>query len=283
MALFVNTNISSLMAQNNLNKSNSALATSLQRLSSGLRVNSAKDDAAGLAIATGMDSQIRGSNQAVRNANDGISLAQTAEGTLSQLNDNMQRIRELAVQASNGTLQSSDRNQIQQEVNQLTSENFRVISAAKFNGISLFDSNAGAAGSGITFQVGAGASATSDQITIHTVDLSAYSGAAAAGTTAIDLSSQTLAQQFLGSADAYIKTLTDARATLGAVQNRFSAVVTNLQTYSQNMSASKSQIMDTDFSAESANLTRNQIIQQAGTAMLSQANQLPQSALSLLK
>ncbi|MCW3480609.1 flagellin [Neisseriaceae bacterium JH1-16] len=277
MALAVNTNISSLMAQNNLNKSNSALATSLQRLSSGLRVNSAKDDAAGLAIATGMDSQIRGSNQAVRNANDGISLAQTAEGSLSQLNDNMQRIRELAVQAANGTLQSSDRTQIQGEVDQLTAENARVISAAKFNGIALFDTNAGV-NSGITFQVGAGASTQSDQITVCTANLTAFAGA-----TKIDLSTQGAAQAFLSTADATIKTLTDARANLGAVQNRFAAVVTNLQTYSQNMSASKSAIMDTDFASESANLTRNQIIQQAGTAMLSQANQLPQSALSLLK
>jgi len=280
MALIVNTNISSLLAQNNLNKSNSALATSLQRLSSGMRINSAKDDAAGLAISTGMSSQINGANQAVRNANDGISLAQTAEGAISQLTDNMQRLRQLAVQSSNGTLGTSDRADIQSEVDQLTSENARVIAGANFNGIKLFDTGAGV--TGITFQVGANSSNTIDQITISTVNLS---GVAWASTTTktIDLTSQTLAQQFLGSVDNYIQSLSTARANLGAVQNRFSAVVTNLQTYSTNMSASQSAIMDTDFASESANLTRNQIIQQAGTAMLSQANQLPQSALSLLK
>ncbi|MDN0082648.1 flagellin [Crenobacter sp. SG2305] len=277
--LTVNTNISSLMAQNNLNKSNSSLATSLQRLSSGLRVNSAKDDAAGLAIATGMTSQINGANQAVRNANDGISLAQTAEGTISQLTSNMQRIRELAVQSANGTLGTSDRADIQSEVDQLTAENARVIAGANFNGIALFDTGAGT--TGITFQVGAGASAAVDQITVSTVNLTNASFAGGAGT--INLSSQTFAQQFLGSADTYIQSLSTARANLGAVQNRFAAVVTNLQTYSTNMSASQSGIMDTDFASESANLTRNQIIQQASTAMLSQANQLPQAALSLLK
>jgi len=280
MALIVNTNISSLMAQNNLNKSNSALATSLQRLSSGLRINSAKDDAAGLAISTGMSSQINGANQAVRNANDGISLAQTAEGAISQLTDNMQRLRQLAVQSSNGTLGTTDRADIQSEVDQLTSENARVIAGANFNGIALFDTGAGV--TGITFQVGANSSNTIDQITVSTVNLSGVAWASTA-TKTIDLTSQTLAQQFLGSVDGYIQSLSTARANLGAVQNRFSAVVTNLQTYSTNMSASQSAIMDTDFASESANLTRNQIIQQAGTAMLSQANQLPQSALSLLK
>lgn len=275
MALYVNTNISSLNAQRNLTTSGSALATSLQRLSSGLRVNSAKDDAAGLAIASGMDSQIRGSNQAIRNANDGISLAQTAEGALSQIQENTQRMRELTVQASNGTVSTANLTQIKKEMDALGSENARLVTNTKFNGKTLL----GATAVSVTFQVGANSSAD-NQIK---VSIAALSMAVAAKTAATFLGSNAAAKAALTNFDKDLKTLASARADLGATQNRFSAVVSNLQNYVENISASKSRIVDADFAAETATMTRNQIIQQAGTAMLSQANQLPQTALSLLK
>ncbi|GAB2901505.1 flagellin [Microvirgula curvata] len=274
MALYVNTNISSLNAQRNLTTSGSALATSLQRLSSGLRVNSAKDDAAGLAIASGMDSQVRGSNQAIRNANDGISLAQTAEGALSQIQENTQRMRELTVQASNSTVSTTNLKQIKKEMDALGAENKRLVSSTKFNGQTLFSS---ASAKSFNFQVGANSSAN-DQIKVTIAKL-AFSQAASAAT----LSSNTNARALLTKFDNDLKTLANARADLGATQNRFSAVVSNLQNYVENISASKSRIVDADFASETATMTRNQIIQQAGTAMLSQANQLPQTALSLLK
>ena len=274
MALYVNTNISSLNAQRNLTTSGSALATSLQRLSSGLRVNSAKDDAAGLAIASGMDSQVRGSNQAIRNANDGISLAQTAEGALSQIQENTQRMRELTVQASNSTVSSTNLKQIQKEMDALGSENGRLITSTKFNGQVLF----GSAAKSFNFQVGAN-SAADNQIKVKIAGL-AFSQAAA---TANNLTSNSAARNLLAKFDKDLGTLANARADLGATQNRFTAVVANLQNYVENISASKSRIVDADFASETATMTRNQIIQQAGTAMLSQANQLPQTALSLLK
>lgn len=278
MSLIVNTNVSSLNAQRNLTSSGNALATSLQRLSSGLRVNSAKDDAAGLAIADGMESQVRGSNQAIRNANDGISLLQTAEGAMSQIEANTQRIRELAVQAGSDTLSTSNRTQMTSEVTELMNENKRLVDNTKFNGINLLDATGGTTGA-FTFQVGAGDTAN-DQITATISDqtkLETYV------TTNIDLTSVAKAQTTITNLDKDLDSIATLRATLGASQNRFQAVVSNLQNFSENMSAAKSRILDTDFAAESATLTRNQIIQQAGTAMLSQANQLPQAALSLLK
>ena len=274
MAIYVNTNISSLNAQRNLTTSGSALSTSLQRLSSGLRVNSAKDDAAGLAIASGMDSQVRGSNQAIRNANDGISLAQTAEGALSQIQENTQRMRELTVQASNSTVSTTNLTQIKKEMDALGAENKRLVSSTKFNGKTLF----GSAAKSFNFQVGANSSAD-NQIKV-TIAALAFSQAAA---TAASMSTNSAARALLNKFDNDLKTLANARADLGATQNRFSAVVSNLQNYVENISASKSRIVDADFASETATMTRNQIIQQAGTAMLSQANQLPQTALSLLK
>ena len=385
MPQIINTNIASLNAQRNLNASQSSLATSLQRLSSGLRINSAKDDAAGLAIATRFTSQINGLNQAARNANDGISLSQTAEGALGVISDNLQRIRELAVQSRNATNSATDRAALNTEAQQLKQEIDRVASTTSFNGVKLLDgsftnqdfqvgANVGETisvsgivnatssnlGSSSTAQVtGAAATAftaiTAGDLTINGVSVGAIaadtnaanrasniaaavnsystqtgvyatilssspdqvvltnsgsvpatpnivigtSGTATAATTgltaatttaatttgfaALDISSAGGADTAITTMDAALSAVNTARATLGAIQNRFSSVVSNLQTTSENLSASRSRIQDTDFAAETANLTRAQILQQAGTAMLAQANALPQSVLSLLK
>lgn len=275
MAQVINTNIASLTAQRNLNSSQSSLNTSLQRLSSGLRINSAKDDAAGLAISERFTSQIRGLNQAARNANDGISLAQTAEGALGEVTNNLQRIRELAVQSSNATNSADDRAALQTEVTQLMAEINRVADQTQFNGVKLLDGSFTAQ----TFQVGANAGETIDIAAIADVNTADFT---------VDISALTVtdfagAQQAITDIDSALKDVNTSRATLGAVQSRFESVVTSAQTASENLSASRSRIMDADFAAETANLTRAQILQQAGTAMLSQANSLPQNVLSLLQ
>lgn len=280
--LTINTNIASLVAQNNLSKTQDSLQTSLQRLSSGLRINSAKDDAAGLYTSELESSAIRGNNQAIRNANDGTSLAQTAEGALEQIGNNLQRIREIAVQSSNGTVQ--DRTGLQSETDQLTQEISRITNTSKFNGVSLFTST-----TNITFQVGADG-ATNNQVTVGTTALNvngstglySYSGTLTA-TSVINVSSAASSSAAIANIDADIAKITQQRATYGAVQNRFSAVTANLSNYVQNLTAARSRITDTDFAAETANLTRMQVLQQAGTAMLSQANALPQSVLALLR
>ena len=379
MASFINTNINSLNAQRNLGMSQSSLATSMQRLSSGLRINSAKDDAAGLAISERMTTQVRGLNQAARNANDGISLAQTAEGALGQVSDNLQRIRELAVQSSNSTNTATDRAAMQKEVAQLQSEVQRVATQTQFNGTNLLDGSF----TSKSFQVGANAgqsinvnsianvqtanlgsakfaeaigtaaldaTSTTTGLTINGVAIADVavpaSGATAAGqqssivsaindksdqtgvfasvdgtgvlklsslkaatditvvpgtstnlnvTTAtaasataktlsnVDISTFVGAQQALGIADASLNTVNSTRADLGAIQNRFSSVVANVQTSAENLTASRSRIQDADFAAETANLSRAQVLQQAGTAMVAQANQLPQGVLALLR
>ena len=384
MPQIINTNIASLNAQRNLNASQNSLAVSLQRLSSGLRINSAKDDAAGLAISDRFMAQIKGLNQAARNANDGISLAQTAEGALGEVTNNLQRIRELAVQSSNATNSTSDRAALQAEVAQLLNEIDRVANQTSFNGVKLLDGSF----SGAVFQVGANAGESitvasitdanvaaigsvsqasgpaltvsasaitgfataiaAGGVTLNGVDIGAIgsatssaeragqlvnainntsaqhgvgavyntatgqitlSSAAAvtvAGTTnsatvagyangslgsvttttgigGLDVSSYANAQLAIQLADSALATVNSTRATLGAVQNRFSSVVANLQTAAENLSASRSRIMDADFAAETANLTRAQILQQAGTAMLAQANAQPNNVLALLR
>ena len=279
MPIIVNSNIASLNAQRNLNQSNSALASSLQKLSSGLRVNSAKDDAAGLAVSEGLTSQIRGNSQGIRNAYDGISVAQTAESALGQVGNNLQRIREISVQAANGSISDDNRSQLQKEVDQLTQEVSRIVQTTNFNGTKLLTG-----GSGLTFQVGSSGS-TDNQVTTSGVELSgisAYSGSLTA-TGTVNVSSSGAASAAIASMDAAIQTVTNTRATFGAIQNRFEAVIANTQAYVENLSASKSRIMDTDFASETAQLTRNQILQQAGTAILGQANTVPQAALSLLR
>ena len=376
MAAFINTNVASLNAQRNLNTSQSSLATSLQRLSSGLRINSAKDDAAGLAISERFSSQIRGVNQAVRNANDGISLGQTAEGAMAELGNNIQRIRELAVQSSNATNTDDDRKSIQKEVDQLKSEINRVATQTEFNGTKLLDGTF----SGKAFQVGANAGQTitisgianaqidkigatkfaeatssgakvlkTDVFTDLTINgvkiddvaagtgtdleqanklrdtinakfdqtgvLASVDGAgkmtlqsmrpdadikitktaavagldvditAATAVTGKDLDVTTFvgAQRSIGIADSALRELNSARADLGAIQNRFSSAVSNLSSTSENMSAARGRIQDAEFASETANMTRAQILQQAGTAMLAQANSLPNGVLSLLR
>ncbi|HEX6832054.1 MAG TPA: flagellin [Rudaea sp.] len=380
----INTNTIALNAQRNLNSSQSQLATAMQRLSSGLRINSAKDDAAGLAISQRMTSQINGLDQAGRNANDGISLAQTAEGSLGTISDNLQRVRELSVQSANATNSASDRAAIQTEVGQLLSEIDRVANQTTFNGVklidgsfssavfqvgananetisvsSLVDANVAALGSvtaasgqssavtGISalgavgagklvvngVDVGAtiGAAGTSQQRVGQVVDainnsatttgvnaaydsttgrivlssganiavtgtddgtatgfdVSAGNGTATAttttGLTGLDVSSFAGSTLAIKQIDSALQQVNSARASLGAIQNRFSSVVANLSTTSENLSASRSRIQDADFAAETASMTRTQILQQAGTAMLAQANQVPQNVLSLLK
>jgi len=389
MAAFINTNVASLNAQRNLNTSQSSLATSLQRLSSGLRINSAKDDAAGLAISERFSSQIRGVNQAIRNANDGISLGQTAEGAMSELGNNIQRIRELAVQSSNATNTSGDRASIQKEVAQLKSEIDRVANQTEFNGTKLLDGTF----SGAAFQVGANAGqsitianiangkidslgattfvkdhsvtllgtdaadkAVGLKVNDVTIDTSSYkaanggtaddkiangkalvaainakfdetgvyaefdgtdkitfqtvkadtnfkltqgtSGTALAdkslsATTAadvdvlkgtnLDVKTFVGAQRAIGITDSALKEINSARAELGAIQNRFQSAVANLSSTSENMSAARGRIQDADFAAETASMTRSQILQQAGTAMLAQANSLPNGVLALLR
>lgn len=380
MASYINTNISSLNAQRNLAASQSSLATSLQRLSSGMRINSAKDDAAGMSIASRMTSQINGSSQAARNANDGISLAQTAEGALSTITDNLQRIRDLAVQSRNATNSATDRAALNTEAQQLKSEIDRVASTTSFNGVKLLDgsftnqafqvganvgetitvasiANAQSASLGTTTQAqvtGAAATTfgaiTAGDLTINGTSVGAiaadtnganraaslitainsYSGttgvyatavngaadqitltsaapiviafaglsattastgltaattatATATGFAALDISSVAGADTAMTAMDAALTSVNTSRATLGAYQNRFSSVVTNLQATSENLSAARSRIQDTDFAAETANLTRGQILQQAGTAMLAQANSLPNGVLALLR
>ncbi|TZF87306.1 flagellin [Cognatilysobacter lacus] len=378
----INTNVMSLNAQRNLATSGSSLATSIQRLSSGLRINSAKDDAAGLSISERMTSQIRGLDQAARNANDGVSLAQTAEGALSEVGNNLQRIRELAVQASNGTNSQSDRDALNAEVTQLQSEIQRVSQTTKFNGVSLLDGSF----AGVAFQVGANAGETITVASIANVQTSAlggsvtrYSGSVSAssvsgfataiagggvlingtdigaigaagsaqervgqlaeainrvssttgvgasydqssgqltlssaaaiaitGTTNdatiagfanafsatsatttgignVNVSSFAGAQMAINVADAALKSVNTSRANLGALQNRFTSVVSNLTTTSENLTASRSRIRDADYAKETAELSRTQILQQAGTAMLAQANQATQGVLSLLR
>lgn len=380
----INTNVLSLNTQRNLSRSNSALATSMERLSSGLRINSAKDDAAGLAISERFTTQIRGMNVAIRNANDGISLSQTAEGALSAVGDNLQRIRELAVQSSNATNSNTDRNALQSEVTQLLNEIDRVGNQTAFNGKKLLDGSF----SGQVFQVGANAGETitlsaivdantaalgsvsqatggalsvaastltgfataiaSGGVTINGVNIGAISSASSAAeragqlvnainnvsaqsgvgasydtatgqmtlvsaavitvagttnsatvagwanaaigavttTTGIDtlsVGSYAGAQLAIQQIDSALSSVNSVRADLGAIQNRFSSTVSNLQNASENLSASRSRVRDTDFAAETAELTRTQILKQAGTAMLAQANQAPQSVLSLLR
>ncbi len=387
MASFINTNTASLNAQRNLSTSQASLATSLQRLSSGLRINSAKDDAAGLAITSRLSSQIRGVDQAARNANDGISLAQTAESALGSVGDNLQRIRELAVQSSNATNSTVDRTSIQKEVSQLQSEINRVAGQTSFNGTKLLDGSF----NGAAFQVGAdsGQTITVSSVTnantsaigsnsfatsatpltvaatANTVGLKIDSGngngpvaiadvatvagdttttssakiasainaqydktgvfatvSGAVGSEAITLSSTVAGKvitgtsgtgtgftvpastavsatpdtvatldvsTFVGSqraltiADTALASVNSGRADLGAIQNRFSTAVTNLQATSENLSAARSRIEDTDFAKETASLTRGQILQQAGTAILAQANALPNGVLALLR
>ena len=279
MPQVINTNVMSLTAQRSLNSSQSNLQVSLQRLSSGLRINSAKDDAAGLAIATRFGAQINGLNQAVRNANDGVSLAQVAEGALQEITNNLQRMRELAVQSANGTYTSGDRSSLHKEVSALQSEITRITNAVDFNGVKVLSSAAT-----ITFHVGAKATTGTDTVDLATVAVASASGTGIGSAlgTSLSIATAAAAQSAITMVDTMLDRVSTVRSDFGTIQNRFESVVRNLQNVAENLSASRSRIEDADFAAETATLTRNQILQQAGIAMLSQANAAPQSVLSLL-
>jgi len=269
MTTTINTNYSSLNAQRNLASTQNALQTSMSRLSSGLRVNSAKDDAAGLAIAERMNAQTKGMNVAIRNANDAIGLAQTAEGALGAISNNLQRMRELAVQASNGTNTSSDLASLDAEYKLLAAENTRVSAATQFNGQAVISAST------FTFQVGSNSTAANDQIAVSG---SSFSGSS---TTLGAASSTAFAE--ISKLDADINAVTTARANWGATQNRFDTVIANLRVSSENTAAARGRIMDADYAQETASLSRAQVLAQAGSAMVAQANQLPQGVLALLR
>ncbi|EOW6771552.1 flagellin domain-containing protein [Cronobacter muytjensii] len=274
----INTNLLSLTTQTNLNKSQSALGTAIERLSSGLRINSAKDDAAGQAIANRMTSQVKGMTQAARNANDGISLVQTAEGNLNEINTNLQRIRELAVQAANDTNGTTDLASINTEISQRLEEIDRIAGSANFNGKKLLDGSA----TDFNIQVGAG-TGTSDTITIKTDALiDAKATSLDAGLTG-SIGNNSDAKNFIDAADKAIAAVDTARSNMGAIQNRFESTINNLNNSINNLSAAQSRIQDADYATEVSNMSRAQILQQAGTSVLSQANQVPQSMLSLLR
>ena len=267
MPMTINTNVSSLNAQRNLASSQMSLATSMQRLSSGLRVNSAKDDAAGLAIADRMNAQVRGMTVAIRNANDGISMAQTAEGALSTVTDALQRMRELGVQAQNGTNSTSDRANLDAEYQQLSQEITRIAAQTKFNGTAIIGASAGAN----VFQVGAN---NGDTLNITTTTVTTVAGG---------LTTSAAASTAVAALDTALDTVTTSRATYGAAMSRFGMAIQNLQITGENQAAARGRIMDADFAAETANLSRAQILQQAGSAMVAQANQLPNQVMALLR
>ena len=263
MAQVINSNVMSLNAQRNLNKSGSSLSTALQRLSSGLRINSSMDDAAGLAVAQKMDSQIRGMTVAARNASDGISYAQTADSALGTVSEQLQRMRELATQSLNGTLSDTERSKINDEYSALQAEASRIQGAAKLNGQSVYGT--------FSFQVGADAGDTISG-TFTSVGITGTSVSTSAG-----------ASTSLASIDAWLGSVASNRATIGGVQSRLTFTISYLEGAVENQTAAKSRILDADFAAETAALTRAQILQQAGTAMVSQANSIPQNVLSLLQ
>ncbi|KNH23274.1 flagellin [Pseudomonas syringae] len=281
MALTVNTNTTSLNVQKNLNRASDALSTSMTRLSSGLKINSAKDDAAGLQIATRMTSQIRGQTMAIKNANDGVSIAQTAEGALQESSNILQRMREIALQARNDSNGTADRTALDKEYQQSIAELTRIAESTNLNGKALIDGTAGA----MEFQVGS--NTTSDnQITLT---LSTSFDASALGMTGTVISgvdnatNHTNVDASISAIDAALANINATRADLGAAQNRFSTTISNLQNINENASAALSRVQDTDFAAETAQLTKQQTLQQASTAVLAQANQLPSAVLKLLQ
>ena len=283
MALTVNTNTTSLNVQKNLNRASDALSTSMQRLSSGLKINSAKDDAAGLQSSTRMQSQIRGGNQAIQNANDGISVAQTAEGALQATTDILQRMRELAVKARTGTNGTADQKATNKEFADMSDEISRIAASTNLNGKNLLDGSAGT----VTLQVGAN-TGTANHIDLvlsskfDAVSLSVDKGALAlTGTDAA--TAGTNIDAAITAIDAAIAAIGDTRASLGASQNRLTSTISNLQNIVENTTAAQGRVQDTDFAAETANLTKQQTLQQASTSVLAQANQLPSAVLKLLQ
>lgn len=271
MAQVINTNALSLMAQNNLNRSQSSLGTAIQRLSSGLRINSAKDDAAGQAISNRFTASINGLTQASRNANDGISIAQTTEGALNEVNDNLQNIRRLTVQAKNGTNSDSDKSSIQDEIKQRLSEIDRISAQTQFNGVKVLSSD-----QTLSIQVGANDGETID-ISLKKMDSTEL------GMDTFDVTTATDSDKLLDTVDKALSQVDSLRSGLGAAQNRFDSVINNLNSTVNNLSESRSRIQDADFATEVSNMSRANILQSAGTTVLAQANQVPQNVLSLLR
>jgi flagellin len=272
----INTNIGAMKAANASNSAGKMLGTAMERLSSGKRINSAKDDAAGLAIATTMTSQIRGMTQGIRNANDGIALAQTADGAFNEVTNMLQRVRELAIQSKSGTYSASDRTNLQAEVTQLTSQIDDILTNTKFNGVTLFSTNVSASNVTITIQAGSEAASTID-LAIAPVDGTLLDA------TALDVSTTTTAAATISNIDSALTGITTTRAALGAGQSRLESAVNNLTTNMTNLSEARSRIEDADYSSETTALAKAQILSQASTAMISQANQSQQNVLSLLK
>lgn len=286
MGFVINTNVMSLNAQRNLRKTQRPLETAMQRLSSGLRINSAKDDAAGLAIATRMTSQIRGLHVAVRNANDGLSLAQTAEGAMDEIINNLQRVRELSVQAKSGQYSASDISFMQAEVNALVEEISRIANQTRFNDQSVLNRSGGF---NQTIHISYKASDTGIAINIADIDTSSLGGGGnyltslqSGQTYALSTSSATM-QITMDIIDGSLNTLLNQKANLGALSNRFQAAIRNLENVLETTEAARSRIKDADFAVETANLTKQLILQQAGVSVLSQSNSLPQNVLSLLQ
>lgn len=284
MSMYISTNVSSLNAQRNLTKSQGSLDTSYQRLASGLRINSAKDDAAGLQISDRLTSQINGLDQGNRNANDGISMAQTAEGAMDEVTTMLQRIRTLAQQAANGTTTTDDRTAIQQEVDQLSSEIDRISTDTTFGGRKILDGQLDT-----TFQVGADANQTIGMKISFALSITGIAGADttisafATGASGINVSAASTAQAVLANVDKMIKVVDSKRSNLGAIQNRLDSTISNQSNVSENVTAARSRIRDADFATETANMTKQNILTQAASTVLAQANQRPQSALSLLQ
>lgn len=278
MPQIINTNMMSLNSQRALNNSQLSLQTSVERLSSGLRINRAKDDAAGLAISERMTSQIRGLNQAMRNANDGISMAQTAEGAMAEITNALQRMRELAVQAANDTVGATDRGSLNDEFRAMADEITRITDVTEFNGVFVIGSTTPPL---LEFQVGFRDSAD-NRISIDTIDLATDALVDPALDAANNITTKVGAQDSLALIDTALNRVNEVRADFGAVQNRLDSTIRNIANVVENQSAARSRIRDADFAAETANLTRTQILQQAGTAMLAQANQIPQNVLQLL-
>ncbi|RMR31498.1 flagellin domain-containing protein [Pseudomonas syringae group genomosp. 3] len=282
MALTVNTNVASLNVQKNLGRASDALSTSMTRLSSGLKINSAKDDAAGLLIATKITSQIRGQTMAIKNANDGMSLAQTAEGALQESTNILQRMRELAVQSRNDSNSATDREALNKEFTAMSSELTRIAQSTNLNGKNLLDGSA----STMTFQIGSNSGA-SNQISLTlsaSFDANTLGvGSAISITGADSATSEAAFSAAVAAIDSALQTINSTRADLGAAQNRLTSTISNLQNINESASAALGRVQDTDFAAETAQLTKQQTLQQASTSVLAQANQLPSAVLKLLQ
>jgi flagellin len=283
MALGVNTNVASLAVQKNLSKASDALSTSMTRLSSGLKINSAKDDAAGLQIATRETSQIRGQTVAIKNANDGISIAQTAEGALQESTNILQRMRELAVQSRNDTNGTADRGALDSEYAQMSDELTRIAGSTNLNGKNLLDGSA----STVTLQVGSNTGTSNHIDLVLTGSFTASALGVGSGTSSIsgtdNATAHTNVDAAISAIDAALATINSTRSSLGAAQNRLTSTISNLQNVNENATAALGRVQDTDFAAETANLTKQQTLQQASTSVLAQANQLPSAVLKLLQ